>query len=151
MTLLKVKNNGKSTEVPTFENWFDRLFEWPENFEGRKPVSRYGNSMPAVNIKEDDRAYHVELAAPGFKKEDFKINFENEQLTISSERKEEQAQEERITRREFSYHSFTRSFYIPEDKVDIDGIAARYSDGILHVTLPKKENNHNQVRQIEIS
>jgi HSP20 family protein len=151
MTLLKVKNNGNAVPTPSFDNWFDRLFEWPENFEGRKSLSSYGHTMPAVNIKEDEKAYHVEVAAPGFKKEDFMINYENEQLTISSERKEEQTQQEKVTRREFSYHSFSRSFYIPEDMVDVDGIAAKYADGILQLTLPKRENQQNQVRQIEIS
>ncbi len=148
MTLLKVKNNEN---VPSFDSWFDRLFEWPENFEGRKSVSNYRHTMPAVNIKEDEKAYLVEFAAPGFKKEDFKINYENEQLTVSAERKEEHSHEEKVTRREFSYHSFARSFHIPEEMVEVEGISAKYADGILLVTLPKRESQQYQARKIEIS
>jgi HSP20 family protein len=150
MTLLKVENNGKKAQLPTFDTWFDQLFDFPSSIDR---VGRFGgvkSTLPAVNIKEDENSFQLEVAAPGFAKEDFKINYDHEQLTISSERKEEHVQEEKITRREFSYQSFRRSFYLPEDMIDVEGISAHYKDGILLVVLPKKEPEHKQVKQIEI-
>jgi HSP20 family protein len=149
MTVLKVANNGNKSQVPTFENWFDRLFDVPSTYELGSHVSRAKSTMPAVNVHEDDKSFFLEVAAPGFKKEDFKINFEKERLIISSERKEEQKQEGKVTRKEFSYQSFTRSFHVPEESVDVDQIKAKYEDGILNITLPKKEIV-NQVKQITV-
>jgi len=98
--------------------------------------------MPAANIRETDEAYLLELAVPGFSKEDFKINLEKDMLTISSERDKEKKTEEKVEhsccRREFGHRNFSRSFYIPE-AVDKDGIKAEYTNGILLITLPKKE------------
>lgn len=150
MTLLKVENNRKNAQLPTFDTWFDQLFDFPSNIDR---VGRFGNlksTLPAVNVKEDEKSFQLEVAAPGFSKEDFKINYDQEQLIISSERKEEHIQEEKITRREFSYQSFKRSFYLPEDMVAVEGISAQYKDGILLVVLPKKAPENKQVKQIEI-
>lgn len=99
------------------------------------------SSLPAVNVKETEDEYQIEVAAPGLKKEDFKLSYENGRLVISSEQKEENNQEEngKVTRREFSYRSFQRSFSAPENIVNADKIGARYTDGILYVTLPKRE------------
>jgi len=99
------------------------------------------STLPAVNIKEDANEYQLELAAPGMKKDDFDLNYENGRLTISSEHKDEveQKEGETVTRREFSYQSFKRSFTVPENIVDADKIKASYNDGILNIRLPKRD------------
>ena len=107
--------------------------------------------MPAVNISEHEKDFVVEVAAPGMKKDDFNLNLERNVLTISSERKSEEKQEEKhFTRREFSYTSFQRSFTLPES-VDQDKIDASYKDGVLVVTLHKKEEMIPKSRAIKIS
>ncbi|NNE78518.1 MAG: Hsp20/alpha crystallin family protein [Pricia sp.] len=95
--------------------------------------------VPAVNIKEGDKEYELELAVPGRKKEDFDIEIDNDVLTISSEIKhEDEVKDENYTRREFGFSSFKRSFTLPET-IDHTNIEAKYEDGLLRFTLPKKE------------
>ena len=106
-------------------------------------------SVPAVNIIENEGNFKIEVAAPGFSKEDFKINLNNEVLTISSEKKDRE-EEENYSRREFAYTSFARSFTLSE-QLDSEKISASYKNGILCVTLPKKEEAKvKQVREIAI-
>lgn len=112
-----------------------------EDFWGKDYVKKMETSttMPAVNVSETEEAFEVEVAAPGFKKEEFSIKLYNNLLTISSEHKEEMESEERkITRKEFNYTKFTRSFTLP-DNVDRDNIDATYTDGLLKLKLLKKE------------
>lgn len=99
-----------------------------------------GQSLPAVNIRETNDAFALELAAPGMKKEDFKIDLDQRVLTVSAERKEEKKEEKdgKYTRREFSYHSFRRSFTLPLS-ADPEKISASYKDGVLHIEVAKKE------------
>lgn len=150
MTLMKVANNGKRSQVPAFDNLFDRLFDMPSAFDLGAPMSRFKASVPAVNIKENEKNYLLELAAPGLKKEDFNISYENEHLVIASERKsEEQEEKDQVTKREFHYESFQRSFYLTKEKANIDKINAQYKDGILLVTIPKKEIK-KEVKQITV-
>lgn len=128
---------------------------------------------PAVNIIENDKEFRIEVSAPGMKKEDFSIDMEEGRLTISAERKYENEESsggeksgkgkgkaekeatggnnERYTRREFGYSQFSRSFMLPEN-VDPEKIQAQYQDGILNLTLPKREEDQkrNQRRQINI-
>jgi HSP20 family protein len=99
--------------------------------------------MPATNISETDQAYNLEMAVPGFSKEDFRIDLEKNILTVSSvkEEKEEKKDEKaecNCHRREFGHSNFSRSFSLPEE-VDKDGIKAEYNNGVLMITLPKKE------------
>lgn len=95
-------------------------------------------SLPAVNVKETDNSFEIELAAPGLKKSDFKITADNGILNISSEKKEEKEEKENgYTRKEFSYSSFSRSFTLPEN-TNQDEVKARYEDGILKLSLAKK-------------
>ena len=104
-------------------------------------MQNYAPNIPAVNIKETDTAFGLELAAPGKTKEDFIIEIDHNVLTISSETKNETEQTEnngRYTRREFSYTSFRRAFTLPET-VNTDAINAVYENGVLLITLPKKE------------
>ncbi len=124
--------------LPSFwDNFFSKdLMDW-----GSSNFSTTDTTLPAVNVKESDDAFEIEVAAPGMSKEDFRVKLENNLLTISSEKKEEKKEEEKghYTRREFSYQSFQRSFTIPESVVDGGKISAKYGDGILCITLPKKE------------
>lgn len=110
----------------------------PDWFGGSQNVMA---SVPAVNIKETDTEFTLELAVPGKKKEDFSIEIDRNVLTIASETKTENEQKDqngRYTRREYSYHSFSRSFTLPQT-INAENINASYQDGVLHVTLPKKE------------
>ena len=110
------------------------------------------NSMPAVNIRENEKSYILDLAVPGLDKKDLKIDINEDVLTISSESKHEtEENKEGYKRKEFSYSSFCRSFYIPEN-VSRDKIEANYKDGILTVGLPKQEEEKSKIsRQISIS
>jgi len=134
MTLLRKYNSN----FPTFwDNFFSKdLMDW-----GSSNFSSTDTTLPVVNVKENEEAFEIDMAAPGMSKGDFKINLENNLLTISSEKREERKEEEKgqFTRREFSYQSFQRSFTVPETLVDADKIEAKYCDGILCITLPKKE------------
>lgn len=95
-------------------------------------------SIPAVNVKESDSGFEIEVAAPGLTKKDFKVNVDNGVLTISSEKEEEKEQKEKdYTRKEFSYSSFSRSFTLPEN-VNEEEVKASYQDGILKLNVPKK-------------
>lgn len=110
------------------------------------------NSMPAVNIKEDEKRYVLDLAVPGIDKKDLKIDIDKDVLTISSETKHESEEDtEGYKRKEFSYTSFCRSFQIPEN-VNKEKIEAGYKDGILSVELPKLEEEKSKIsRQVKIS
>lgn len=95
-------------------------------------------SLPAVNVKETDKNFEIEVAAPGLSKKDFKITVDNGVLTISSEKKEEKEQKEKdYTRKEFSYSSFSRSFTLPEN-VNEDDVKANYENGLLKLDVAKK-------------
>lgn len=109
------------------------------------------NTFPAVNILENDDNFVVEMAVPGLKKEDIKVNLEKGLLTISFEKKEEHEEKQNYTRREFVYQSFRRAFSVPEEKIDTEKISGDYKDGILKIVLPKKYDEPVIVsRQIEI-
>jgi HSP20 family protein len=96
--------------------------------------------LPAVNIKEDDNGFHVEVAAPGLSKEDFNVEVENDVLTIYSEKESKNKTEDSdYMRREFSYSSFKRTFTLPENVVDVDKVKASYNNGVLNISLPKRE------------
>ena len=108
----------------------------PDWFGGMESMNR---NVPAVNIKEDETSFHIEFAVPGFKKDDFNIELDNDVLTISSEVKEtKETKEEKFTRKEFSFTSFRRAFTLPET-VDGGNINAHYEYGILKLLVPKKE------------
>jgi HSP20 family protein len=114
-----------------------------------------GATLPAVNVRETNDDFRIEVAAPGLKRDDFKVELDNNVLTISSQREDTHEEKERdgsYTRREFSYRSFQRSFSLPESKVEGDKITARYEEGILQVTVPKREDAKvKPAKQISIS
>ncbi|HEX2920686.1 MAG TPA: Hsp20/alpha crystallin family protein [Bacteroidales bacterium] len=108
------------------------------------------SSLPAVNIREDDKNYFLELAVPGIDKKDLKIDIDEDVLTISSEKQNENEEKtEGYTRKEFSYTSFVRSFYIPEN-VNKENINANYKEGILTVSFPKEEEVKKITKQVKI-
>ncbi len=116
--------------------------------------SEPNTTLPAVNVKETVDEYVLEVAVPGMNKKDFKIDFHNNVLTISSEKQEEikKTEETGYTRREFCYQSFQRSFTVPRNDIDGDKISAKYTDGILNVILPKREEvKPKPAREIKIS
>lgn len=146
------KTNDLFPRIPSFfddflgrdlSDWLNTSFPYRES------------SVPAANIKETDKDFTVELAAPGMDKKDFNIEFENDVLTISSEKKnevEEKDEKGNYCRKEFNYQSFRRSFRVPENAVNINKIEANYKDGVLHIQLPKMDVKVTKpVRQIRIS
>jgi len=126
-----------------FQNFFDND---SVDFFNRK------GQDPAANILEHPDSFELDLAAPGLKKDDFKIHLENNVLTISSEVKDEKEEEEKnYTRKEFHYSSFSRSFTLPRS-VDLEKIMADYENGILKVMLPKKDDARVDIKkEIKIS
>ena len=138
MTLIK-RNTGINNSFPALlDDFFAKeLFD----FAPSKSFSNFAKSTPAVNILETEKEFKIEVAAPGLKKEDIKVELENDLLTISSEVKketEEKDKDGRYTRREFSYSSFKRSFTVDEDTVDTEKIDAKYENGVLNIVVPKR-------------
>lgn len=144
MTLVKFSNGTKSNALNPFNDVFESLFN--DSFIS----DRLTTKVPAVNIAETENDFHIELAAPGLKKEDFKISLDKYVLNISVEKKSEDTQEEkRYNKREYSYSSFVRSFTLPET-ADQTRIDAEYVDGILKITVAKKEEAKSLTREISI-
>lgn len=148
MTLIKFKN-------PVLANQFDRMPYFSEmlnEFVNGWTSPDFRKSMvPAVNIKENEKSFDINLVAPGMKKDDFKIEVVDNLLTISAEvKQEEEEKTDRYTRKEFSSSSFTRSFNLPEH-VEADQIKATYENGILNMTLPKKAEVKVTPKEIKVS
>ena len=131
---------GNSLLADLFDN--DRFFASPW---------LSGRNMPAVNIKENERNYEVELALPGYDKKDFEISIDNGVLTVSGEKSEEtEKKEDNYTRREFGFSSFSRSFNLPTN-INEENIDAKYADGVLKLTIAKRqESNGKSRKQISI-
>jgi len=135
-----MKPTKRSEFWPTFPSLIDNLFSRDMMDWSNTNFSTTNTTLPAVNIKESKDDFQIEDAAPGMEKKDFKIDLENDQLTISSEREnKKEAKDDNYTRREFSYQSFRRTFTLPEHLVDGEKVSAKYSDGILTIVVPKKE------------
>ncbi|MCB0383302.1 MAG: Hsp20/alpha crystallin family protein [Psychroserpens sp.] len=151
-TLIKSPINGN--EISTQKS----LTSWVDNFlesglgTGFLNNFNTGITLPAVNMKENADAYILELAVPGMKKSDFNIDLDNNTLSISSEiETKDEEHEQNYTRREFGYSSFKRTFRLP-DTVESDQVKANYEDGILCITLPKREEaKQKPPKRIEIS
>lgn len=146
MTLVKTHKKNGDSFPSLFSDFFDN-----DRFFGNPWMEKTSN-IPAVNIKETDEEFDVELAAPGYKKSDLKVDIDNNVLTIKAEKKEEKNEEsKRFTRKEFSYSSFSRSFTLPQS-VNADKIDAKYNDGILKLVIPKKEEAKlHSKKEIKIS
>jgi len=144
-----VKFNRKPFEG-SFNSFVDDLFtELPVLFKNEFNQSERKGFVP-VNVKETEKSYQLEVVAPGFEKTDFKVNLDQNLLTISAEKKNEVKEEnDKQIRREYSYHSFKRSFTIDE-KIDATNIDASYINGVLTLNLPKKETVKASATEIVI-
>ncbi|MFD2573341.1 Hsp20/alpha crystallin family protein [Spirosoma soli] len=145
-SLIRSNNN----QLPSLiENFFGR--DMNDFFNSNAPAI---SNVPAVNVVEHHDGFRIEVAAPGLKKEDFKLNLNHNNLTISAyqetQKEEQDKSNEKYTRREFSYSSFQRTFTLPTS-VDADNIQANYTDGVLKIEIPKREEAKvKPPRQIEI-
>ena len=145
MTLVKLNPEKKNNVLlPGFNDIFESFFN--DSFISDRMVTR----VPAANISETSDHFHVELAAPGLKKEDFKLNLDKNMLSISvKQRSENNDDQKNYSKREYSYSSFVRSFTLPET-ADDNSIEAEYTDGILKINIAKKEEAKSVRRQIEV-
>lgn len=127
-----------SDYMPGFINLFDDVFgrNWNDFFFGNRNAA---STLPSVNIADNDKNYELEVAAPGYSKENFKISVENGIISIKAENKSEKEEEKKnYARREHFYTSFERRFTLPDNAVE-EKIEASYKDGVLSVIIPKKE------------
>lgn len=142
MTLIR-----RQLETPFFPDWLEDFFSGDVNPLTKSRLA----SVPMVNVFENDDEFRIELAAPGLKKEDIKISLENDIITISAEKEDNISKENEVcTKQEYSYMNFTRSFTLPET-ADVEKIKAKSEDGILKITISKKEEEKvKPPRKIEI-
>ncbi|MEQ7801948.1 Hsp20/alpha crystallin family protein [Pedobacter sp. ASV1-7] len=136
----------KSNGFPSFRSAMDDFFN--TDFFNRPYVA--SEFLPAVNIRDEENSYELELSAPGFKKEDFKITSEDGLLNISAETSTEHKEEKKnYTRKEFSSSSLSRSFSLPDNIIE-DNVKAHYKDGILRLSLKKKLKTLPNRKEISI-
>lgn len=143
MSLVKRENYW-----PLGPNFFNDFFNRDGYFWSNRNFSLTNTTIPAVNMKENENEYEVEMAAPGMTKEDFKLEINANVLTISSEKQSKSESEEgdTITRREFSYQSFCCSFDVPS-VVETDRITAKQDNGLLKVVIPKREEVSSKLKK----
>jgi HSP20 family protein len=156
INIMKRGNGNATMPATSFSGLVDQIFQnnlnrfFNEDLWGFQGVTN--RTTVPVNLRETDKTYELQLVSPGLKKEDFKINVSGDMLTISFEHKEENNQEnkdEGWLRKEYRTQSFTRSFNL-DDTIDANQVTASYTDGILNLTLPKKENAQKISRTVEI-
>lgn len=140
----KERTGGESLAPRSFfTDFFSDVDRFFENDLMRMPAQlgrQIMRNMPATNIRENEREYTIELAAPGMAKDDFAVDIDEGMLTISSQKEQDTStEEENYTRREYNYSSFSRSFKLP-DSVRPEDIKARYEEGVLKITVPKQEH-----------
>lgn len=136
-----------------YPNVLDRFLDNELNDVKTNRIYNHKSTIPSVNIVESKDEFLIEVAAPGYTKDDFNIELNNDTLVLSTEiEKEKELNEgERFTKREFSYHSFRRSFTLPE-LIEKEQIKAKYENGILLVSIPKKEEaKPAPVRNIKVA
>jgi HSP20 family protein len=151
MTLVKWKRpvNGQYANPALYNS---PLSGFIENFLGEDILPReHAAFVPAVNLSEEKDKFVIELSAPGFEKDNFKLEVNEKALTISGMHKsEKESAEKNFTRKEFSYGSFQRKFILPEG-VNEEAINAKYENGILNISLPKKQEETKSKIEIKIS
>lgn len=145
-----VKSNG--TLLPPMQSLLNDFFSDSWFNSALSNWSPAGNTLPAVNVAENNDDFVIEVAAPGMKRDDFKVELDNHILTVSSEKQaNNDTTQGNYTRREFSYHAFQRSFALPQEKIMGENIAAKYEDGILRIVVPKREEAKvKPARQIKV-
>jgi HSP20 family protein len=151
------KENGYQ-QPATFGSVVDRIFQnnlnrfFDDEFWGFNGITSPHLTQVPVNIRETDKTYELELSAPGLQKQDFRLNLEGDQLTISAEHSEEDTRQDKSEgwfRKEFKKGQFSRTFNL-DDTVDASNISAKYMDGILYLSIPKKEHAQKVTRTIAI-
>jgi len=147
MTLVRFKNQPVDR---SFNNLMDNFFTpFASLYRDDVQTSNSKHFVPA-NVKEVENGYQLELVAPGFAKEDFKIDLNQDILTISAEiKKDAEEKTEKHIRKEYQFHSFRRSFTI-DKTIDTDAISALYVNGVLTLNLPKKAEVKPQAKQIDV-
>lgn len=148
MNTLVKKPNGRNLADPWTSEFFD-----VDSLFGRNLLRPFEKTIPAVNISEDEKSYKVDVVAPGMKKDNFKVNVEDDILTISAEAKFETKEEDesrQYSRREYTHNSFTRSFRLPDNAKD-DSISANYEDGVLKLTIPKTKSQVKSTKEIKVN
>ncbi len=135
----------------TRDSWLPDIFN---DFFDNSWMERPTYTAPAINVMETEKEYHVELAAPGLDKEDFKVHVDSDNnlhIEMEKKSKEENKKHGRYLRREFSYEKFQQTLLLPED-ADSDKIEAKVEKGVLNVHIPKKEliQKTEEVKQIDI-
>jgi HSP20 family protein len=144
-TILKRQTNAVPSFVDEFFNgsFLPRFYDLDWN-------SKH-TSIPAINVEETEKAYNIEVAAPGLERKDLKVAVNDGVLTISSEKKvENEEKNDKYIRHEFGYTSFARSFTLPEE-TNVDKIEATHKNGVLHITIPKEEAKVIPSKEIKIS
>jgi len=156
MTTTLMKRSGEPSvfsPLPSLQSFFNDPFlsNW---FSWDNDNTVENSTPPAVNIGETENTFELTVAAPGMAKDDFKVELENNRLVISGDKKEEKENKQGCNwlRKEYNYSSFVRSFTLSERQVNAEGIKARYTDGILHISIPKSAEAKNRAaRVIQIS
>lgn len=145
MSIVKFRNHPATK---SFNNLIDDFFtNFPSLYHDDYATGF--NHVAPINVKENEAGYEVEVIAPGFTKEDFKVNLDKNLLTISAEKKAEEVNNEKHIRKEFKYQSFKRTFTLTE-KIDTEKIEAKYENGVLTLNLFNKEEVKSPVKQIAI-
>ncbi|MEJ7739165.1 MAG: Hsp20/alpha crystallin family protein [Chitinophagaceae bacterium] len=143
-----IKRNGDL--FPSMSSFFNDVFDKDVYNWNNLNFSDTGTTVPAVNIKETTENFEVEMASPGMTKDDFNIELDGNLLTITSEKKSEHQEKdnEKYSRKEFSYQSFQRTFQLPKEVVDADNINAKYENGVLRLLIPKREEVKQKPRRM---
>jgi len=146
--LTKKRRDGNGGLFPSLRNdFFTNRFFTPRLFDFDDDFFAGAISSPPANITETDKEFKLDLSVPGMKREDFKVDIDSGVLTISSEKEEETKDEgKNFRRQEFSYSSFSRTFTLP-DNVDENNINAKYDNGMLQLTIPKKEGSMSKPKK----
>lgn len=144
MSIVRFKHDPSKS----FNNLLDDLFtNFPSIY--RDDFTNGVNHLTPVNVKQTESGFELEVVAPGFGKEDFRISLDKNLLTISAEKKAEEGKAEKHIRREYQFQSFKRSFTLT-DKVDTEKIEAKYENGVLFISLFNKEEVKASIREISI-
>ncbi len=151
MSLVNWRNRNELFPALDMPRWAANFFK-DDDFFDKRWLPTHEMTVPSVNVVETKDSFGLEVAAPGMKKEDFKVEVKEGCLVISAETKAEKEQkEESYTRKEFSYQAFTRSFWLPEN-VKTDNIKATYADGILKLNIPKiKVEKEEPAKLVKVS
>ena len=151
MSIVKWKNRNELLPVLNMPDWASNFFK-DDDFFDKRWLPTFEMTTPSVNVKETKEAYKLEVAAPGMKKDDFKVEVKEGHLCISAETKEEKEEkDDNYTRKEFNYQAFSRSFWLPENVKD-EAIKATYNDGILKIEVPKvKVQKEEPAKVVKVS